>query len=72
MNNNLEHIQIIEYIDIIELCIQEDGMTWIEAIKEYRQISGWTLRECSFLAKKWENLQHNTKIANNVYGRTFR
>lgn len=50
-----------EIVQIIELCIVEDGMTWTEAVRSYRNQTGESLRACLELADRWQDMQKQYK-----------
>lgn len=52
-----------DLIETIELCIQEDGMTWPEAVKQYRQQTGFGLMACRDLGERWKIMQINATRA---------
>lgn len=51
-----------DLIETIELCIKEDGMTWAEAIREFRRETGWGLRACFHLCDRWKKMQKDFVI----------
>jgi hypothetical protein len=46
-----------DLIDTCVLCILEDGLSWADAFRQFRQESGWSLRSSMDVGRLFERTQ---------------
>ena len=45
-------------IEICEVCIVEDRMSWEIAVRQFRDLCGWSLAQCKErLIPRWQHIQ---------------